>query len=172
MTTLFTTARPTALLGVLCFAALFSGSAFSQSSKSGSCSAEASGCSYGYYTWQVDEGTVTTTLTPEIGFNSAPGTVTIGVSIPSKTTIHEFHGNAQLDVGSASSECDIIAKVLDQSSNVIATVALQEFGGSVNIPIKGTIASSSGLSITALQLQFYNGSCGGTVTFGWGLVLS
>jgi hypothetical protein len=131
--------------------------------------------SWGYYSWQVDQGTLTTTLTTETGFSTAPpgGGYQIAVNTPASRTIHEVHGNVSFTVWSTSS-CSVgtmIAQVRDQSGNNVASVNLEDItnNASNDIPIKGTFPS--GLSITSLQLTSYNSQCG-AITLSWSLVMS
>jgi len=129
--------------------------------------------SWGYYQWQVDHGTLTTTLTTETGFTVAPpgGGYQIPVSIPASTTIHEVHGNVNFTVWSPScGQGTIIAQVKDQNGNYIASVYVEDVTNtSDTIPIKGTFPA--GLSITSLQLDTYNSQCG-PITLSWSLVMS
>jgi hypothetical protein len=129
--------------------------------------------SWGYYQWQVDHGTLTTTLTTETGYTVAPpgGGYQIPVSIPAATTIHEVHGNVTFTVWSTSCGLGtIIADVKDQNGNFIAKVYMEDVTNtSDNIPIKGVFPA--GLSITSLQLDTYNSQCG-PVTLSWSLVMS
>ena len=137
--------------------------------------------SWGYYGWQVDQGTLTTRLTTEMGFNTSASGTTIQVHvqpIPAARTIHEVHGNVTLTVwppasGQSCATGTLIAQVRDQSGNSVASVYLQDFtagyGSSDDIPIKGTFPS--GLSITSFQFQSYSSQCG-ALTLSWDLAMS
>jgi hypothetical protein len=127
--------------------------------------------SWGYYTWQVDRGSVTTTLTSETGFNASPGAFQTPVTIPAGTTIHEVHGTVMFTVWSPSScPASIIAQVRDQSGNAIVSVFLTDFAPATdNIGLSATFPN--GLPITSLQLAFVTTQCG-AVTHSWSLVMN
>lgn len=128
--------------------------------------------SWGYYQWQVDQLAGTTTLTTETGFSTPPGLVQIPVSMACPATIHEMHGNFAYAVWQSGTcgEGSIIAQVLDQNGNAIASVDLAQFGkSSLNIPLKGTFATP--LSVTSMLIQFYAPSCG-SQTASWSIVMS
>ena len=128
--------------------------------------------SYGYYQWQVDQLAGTTTLTSETGFNTPPGLVQIPVTLACAATVHEVHGNLSFGVFQ-SGTCGtgaIIAQVLDQNGNAIASMNLIQFGqSSANLSVKGTFPTA--LSVTALTLQFYVNQCGSQVA-SWSLTMS
>jgi hypothetical protein len=128
--------------------------------------------SYGYYQWQVDQLAGTTTLTSETGFTTPPGLVQIPVTLACSATVHEVHGNLSFGVFQ-SGTCGtgtIIAQVLDQRGNAIASMNLIQFGqSSANLSVKGTFPTA--LSVTALTLQFYVSQCGPQVA-SWSLTMS
>lgn len=160
------------LIAILVAAASFCSQATAQSSTSNGGNVFPS---WGYYSWQVDHGTITTTLTTETGYSVAPpgGGWQTPVTIPAATTIHEVHGNVAFTVW-ATSSCpvgSIIAQVRDQNGNNVASVYLEDVTNNTSndIPIKGTFPS--GLSITSLQLSTYSSQCG-ALTLSWSLVMS
>ena len=130
-----------------------------------------------YSGWQVDHGTITTTLTSETGFAVVPpngfNPLQVSVTLPAPTTIHEVHGNVTFTVWSTSS-CSVgsvIAQVRNQNGNNVASVNLEDItsNSSDDLPIKGTFPN--GLSITSLELQTFSSQCG-AVTLSWSLVMS
>lgn len=143
------------------------------------------GCNNCYAGYQVDQGTQTsgspgtTSLLTETGLDVAPPGGLLQVPIPSTSllvgpkTIHEVHGNVAFVVWSPSSCAvgSIIAQVLNQDGDSIASVFLEGLttNSSDNVPIKGTFPS--GLAVSALTLQTFSSQCG-PVTLSWSLVMS
>ena len=162
----------TLFLGGAAAVGLFSFQAAAQASTADQCPIDPNDqrCLYGYYDWQVDQASATTTFTSETGFSSAPGLISIPVQLSSTTTIHEVHGHFAYAVWNTSCIGSIIAEVKDQNGNIIAAANPLQFGSStVDVPIKGTFPN--GLSISSLQMVFYQGQCG-TFTFSWSLTMS
>jgi hypothetical protein len=143
---------------------------------SNTCSSPVVHESWGYYQWQVDQGTLTTTLKTETGYSTAPpggGFSTGTFNLLAARTIHEIHGMVAFTVWSGGS-CgvgSIIAEVHDQAGNTIASVWLENLttNSVIDIPIKGTFPA--GLSVSGLQLSSYSTQCAAT-TLSWDLVLN
>jgi hypothetical protein len=138
----------------------------------GSTSLPPTNTTWGYYQWQVDHLGGTTLLTSETGINTPPGLIQIPVNLPCSATIHEIHGNFSYAVWQSGTcgEGSIIAEVLDQNGNAIASANIVQFGkSSIDIPIKGTFGTP--LSVTSMTIQFYAPSCG-SQTASWSLVMS
>jgi hypothetical protein len=131
----------------------------------------------GPYNWQLDQAPLTTTFASETGFCTGIGFFQIPesgkqtITFPAARTIHEVHGNYAFAVwnGGTCNNGSIIAKILDQNGNQIASVKLQQFGvATVNLPINATFPT--GLTVTSLTEQFYVDQCP-TLTFSWSLVM-
>jgi hypothetical protein len=131
--------------------------------------------SWGYYNWQVDQGTLTTTLKTEYGYTNAPpgGGYSTSLTLLAARTIHEVHGIVAFTVWSqpGCSTGTIIAEVRTQTGESIASVYLQNLATNsvINLPIKGTFPS--GLALSGLQLNSFNSQCG-AVTLSWALVMN
>jgi hypothetical protein len=138
---------------------------------------------WGYYQWQVDQGSpaktgdgATTTLKSETGFTTAPpgGGFSTGMfNLLATRTIHEIHGMVAFTVwlGGSCGVGSIIAEVHDQAGNTIASAYLQNLttNSVINLPIKGTFPA--GLSVSGLQLASYSSQCAAT-TLSWALVMN
>jgi hypothetical protein len=130
---------------------------------------------WGYYLWQIDQGSLTTTLKTESGYNNAPsgnGFSTGLFSLPAGRNIHEIHGTVNLTVHSNGS-CGtgaIIAEVQDQAGNTLASVWLQNEANNTvtSIPIRGTFPSAP--LVSQLSLNTYNNQCS-ALTLSWDLVM-
>jgi hypothetical protein len=134
--------------------------------------------SSGPYNWQLDQAPLTTTFSSEtgfctgIGFFQIPQTGHPTITFPAARTIHEVHGNYAFAVwnGGSCNNGSIIAKILDQNGNQIASVKLQQFGvATIDVPFNATFPS--GLTVTSLTQQFYADQCP-TLTFSWSLVMN
>lgn len=148
------------------------------------CSNNVNGCTnpstvtepWGYYLWQIDQGSITTTLKTESGYTTAPagnGFSTGLFNIPAARNIHEIHGTVNFTVHSNGS-CQtgaIIAEVRDQAGNTLASVWLQNEANNTvtSIPIRGTFPSAP--SVSQLSLNTYNNQCS-AVTLSWDLVMN
>lgn len=134
--------------------------------------------SSGPYNWQLDQAPLTTTFSSETGFCTGIGFFQIPeagkttITLPAARTIHEVHGNYALAVwnGGSCNVGSIIAKILDQNGDQIASVKLEQFGvATINVPFNATFPS--GLTVTSLTQQFYADQCP-TLTFSWSLVMN
>jgi hypothetical protein len=134
--------------------------------------------SSGPYNWQLDQAPLTTTFSSETGFCTGIGFFQIPqaghqtITFPAARTIHEVHGNYALAVwnGGSCNIGSIIAKILDQNGNQIASVKLEQFGvATINVPFNATFPS--GLTVTSLTQQFYADQCP-QLTFSWSLVMN
>jgi hypothetical protein len=132
----------------------------------------------GPYNWQLDQAPLTTTFSSETGFCTGIGFFQIPeaghqtITLPAARTIHEVHGNYALAVwnGGTCNVGSIIAKILDQNGDQIASVKLEQFGvATINVPFNATFPS--GLTVTSLTQQFYADQCP-TLTFSWSLVMN
>jgi hypothetical protein len=137
------------------------------SSKSGTPKNPTVTTAWGYYIWQVDQGPAITRISTEEGFNYAPGTVDIPISLPGPMTIHEIHGSVNVDLWGVSS-CpneSFIVEIKDQNGNAIfsvnaasvLTTTNSTLATSVDIPIKGKF--HSGLALSSLTLQTFTTQC-------------
>lgn len=146
--------------------------------------------SWGFFNWQVDGLTVDRIVLssemdffpgPPDDFPANPGFTQVTITIPSQCAarvVHEVHGNVALEVQAIGPDCghaSIIAQILDQNGNNLASATLNELGlGQLNIPIKGTF--STPLSVTAFQLQFFLNAfhcdTGGSQVVSWSLSMS
>jgi len=131
----------------------------------------------GPYNWQLDQAPLTTTFASETGFCTGIGFFQIPeaghqtITLPAARTIHEVHGNYAFAVwnGGTCSNGSIIAKILNQNGDQIASVKLEQFGvATINVPFNATFPS--GLTVTSLTEQFYADQCP-TLTFSWSLVM-
>lgn len=168
-----TSLRITGLLGVIAVTILLSSTAVAQSDSGFTCPP-----SSGPYNWQLDQAPLTTTFVSETGFCTGIGFFQIPqsghptITLPSARTIHEVHGNYAFAVwnGGTCNNGSIIAKLLDQNGNEIASVKLEQFGvATVNVPFNATFPT--GLTVTSLTEQFYADQCP-TLTFSWSLVMN
>lgn len=148
----------------------------SQCSNSNNCGHPTVTEPWGYYQWQVDFGTTTTTLKTETGFSTAPtgGGFSTGVfTLTNARTIHEVHGAVAFTVwpGGSCGVGSVIAEVHDQLGNSIATVWLENLTNNsvINIPIKATFPN--GLAVSGLNLTSYSSQCSAT-TLSWSLVMN
>jgi hypothetical protein len=131
--------KPRALgFSLALLAMLFYGSsARAQNSTSGSGSVTGA-----TYSWQVDQGTTTTTFKGGANFNVTQGNPSgqqIAVNLHNSTTIHEVHGNITLTVPGTGTNGSIIFELLAANGNSVASVKMDLIGpGSVTVPISGT----------------------------------
>ena len=168
--------RAVAFLFLMIIAVLASGSASAQSISDSGLTCPSSNS--GPYNWQLDQAPLTTTFASETGFCTGIGFFQIPeagkttITFPSARTIHEVHGNYAFAVwnGGTCNNGSIIATILDQNGNKIASVKLEEFGvATVNVPFNATFPS--GLTVTSLTEQFYADQCP-ALTFSWSLVMN
>jgi len=154
---------------------LFSSHANAQSIADSGLTCPSSGS--GPYNWQLDQAPLTTTFASETGFCTGIGFFQIPeaghqtITFPAARTIHEVHGNYAFAVwnGGTCNNGSIIAKIMDQNGNQLASVKLQQFGvATVNVPFNATFPS--GLTVTSLTQQFYADQCP-MLTFSWSLVM-
>jgi len=157
-------------------AMLFSSRATAQSIADSGLTCPSSG--NGPYNWQLDQAPLTTTFSSETGFCTGLGFFQIPeaghptITLPAARTIHEVHGNYAFAVwnGGTCNNGSIIAKILDQNNNQIASVKLEQFGvATVDVPFNATFPS--GLTVTSLTEQFYADQCP-ALTFSWSLVMN
>lgn len=131
---------------------LYSSTARAQNSTSGSGSVTG-----GAYSWQVDQGTTTTTFTGVASFNVTAGNPSgpqIPVNIHNSTVIHEVHGNITLTVPGSGVNGSIIVQLLADGGNVVAAAKMQKFGtGAVTLPVSGTFPTA--LTATQFSWRFY-----------------
>jgi hypothetical protein len=128
-------------LAGFCFAGLamflYAATAGAQNSTSGSGSVTGAA-----YSWQVDQGTTTTTFKGGASFNVTQGNPSnqpIAINIHNSTTIHEVHGNITLTVPGTGTNGSIIFELLAANGNSVASVKMDLIGpGSVTVPISGT----------------------------------
>jgi hypothetical protein len=132
----------------------------------------------GPYNWQLDQAPLTTTFSSETGFCTGIGFFQIPeaghktITFPAARTIHEVHGNYAFAVwnGGSCNVGSIVAKILDQNGNEIASVYLLQFGiATIDVPFNATFPS--GLTVTSLTQQFYADQCP-KLTFSWSLVMN
>ena len=131
---------------------LYSRTAQAQNSTSGSGSVTGGG-----YSWQVDQGTTTTTFTGGAQFNVTQGHPSgpqILVNIHAPTTIHEVHGNITLTVPGAGVNGSIIVQLLADGGNVVAAAKMEKIGtGAVTLPVSGTFPTP--LTASSFSWRFF-----------------
>jgi hypothetical protein len=144
--------RLIALILLACGASFCPSKARAQNSTAGSGSLPGGG-----YSWQVDQGTTTTTFTGSAQFNVTQGHPSgpqIAVNIHNSTSIHEVHGNITLVVPNAGVNGSIVMSLLGDGGNVIASAKMQKFGtGAVTLPVSGTFPTA--LSAGSFSWRFY-----------------
>ena len=119
---------------------LYTSTASAQNSTSGSGSFTNVG-----YSWQVDQGTVTTTFKGGATFTLTSGQVSgqqIAISTHNAATIHEVHGNVTVVVPGSGTNGSIIFELIAANGNSVASVKLDVIGpGSITVPISGTFST-------------------------------
>ena len=171
-----TRVRTTGAVLMFAFILLLSRHANAQSSSDSGLTCPSSNS--GPYNWQLDQAPLTTTFSSETGFCTGIGFFQIPqashptITFPAARTIHEVHGNYAFAVwnGGTCNNGSIVAKMLDQNGNQIASVKLEQFGvATINLPFNATFPS--GLTVTSLTQQFYVDQCP-QLTFSWSLVMN
>src|SRR6185437_11607667 len=146
--------------------------------------------SWGFFNWQVDGLTISNTVLssemdffpgPPNDFPASPGFTQVTIAIPSQCparVVHEIHGNIAVEVQAINADCghaSIIAQIIDQNGNNIASATLNELGlGQINMPVKGSF--STPLSVTSFTLQFFlnpfHCNPGSSQVVSWSLAMS
>jgi hypothetical protein len=135
--------------------------------------------SWGMYFWQVDLARTTATFSSEVDFTTNPGgLVSIRIpgtgSLPCNITVHRLHGSlvleAQQQNGGSCTANSIVAQVLDQNGNALASGSLAQFAPSQSdLLMRATFNSPLTVSNFILQLNINPGCISG---LSWQLVMN